>query len=132
MCPDNGVFTGIKYGAGGLLDWVQFICTSPNGETLIGPFGGSGGSVGEDRCSPGQIIGSIFGQSGSAIDGLGIRCVKYGETVETPQRGVHGGNGGGPFDDLSYSANYQRPLEVLITGGYYVYSIQVKYGNLCA
>lgn len=131
VCPNNGAFTGITFWFASYVVYIQFICTSSDGETIIGPFGGYGGSPVEFRCQPGYIIGSLFGNSSSVVNGLGIRCVKYGDSdifTESDTFAI----AGDPFHDGSYNTDYQRPLEILVSTDKYLTGIQVKYGNVCA
>ncbi|KAJ6649087.1 hypothetical protein Bhyg_04320 [Pseudolycoriella hygida] len=61
---------------------------------------------------------------------LGIRCSRVGQAGGSPKRDGHGGLGGHPFDDESYSSNYGRPIQIRIRASNRVNAIQIKYGNL--
>lgn len=100
------------------------------GETSIGPFGGLGGSPGEERCPSGSYIGSIHGRSAARVDKLGIRCVKIGQTGNSPKRDGHGGEGGTPFDDQNFATNGRRPVQIRVRSAWEVDAIQIKYGNM--
>lgn len=113
------------------MDSIQFNCTSSLGVTVFGPYGGTGGKGPfEERCPPGQYISSIHGRSAGKVDALGIRCSKVGQTGGSPKFDAHGGGGGSPFDDESYSRAGMRPVLVKVSSGWEVDSIQMKYGNM--
>lgn len=130
-CPQDGVITGIKYSSSNVLNSVTFICSSLAGVTEFGPYGTStNGRSGEENCPPGAYISSIHGGSGYYLDSLGIRCRRVGQVREDPKRTAHGGHRGNPFDDLAYSSNSQRPVQIRIRTGIAVDQIQVKYANM--
>lgn len=137
ICPAEGVITGITYRSAERLHSIGFICTSSLGETIIGPFGGLGGSSGEERCPHGYYIGSIHGRCFETINKLGIRCDKIGQTGKSPKRDGHGGDYGLVFDDEHYAINGRRPVQIRLSvtdsvGWQHseIQSIQIKYGNM--
>lgn len=135
-CPDEGVVTGITYRTGDSVDSLGFFCTSALGETYFGPYGGTGGSAGEEKCPPGSFIGSIHGKyDGNTLRNIGIRCVFVSEMQNPKQafkRIVHGGGGSGTdFDDINFVEPGRRPMEIKVWVDYSrISSIQVKYGNM--
>ncbi|KAJ6647410.1 hypothetical protein Bhyg_02632 [Pseudolycoriella hygida] len=130
ICPEQGVLTGITFKSGKGVDSLQFTCTSSLGESTFGPYGGSGGTKFEEKCPRNSYIASIHGRSGSLVDKLGIRCVKVGQADSTLKRNGHGGDGGIPFDDESFTTRGRRPVEIKIWSGSQVDAIQIKYGNM--
>lgn len=111
------------------MDQIEFVCTSSQGKTIFGPYGGNGGKAGSAHCPPGQYISSFYGRSAARVDRLGIRCRPQNDmrSIGT-ENGVFGGNGGQSFDDTALSDGH-KIVSIKVRSADELDSIQITYGN---
>ncbi len=140
-CGSDGVMAGIRVRTGTLVDSVQAICVKvgSNGAWAGGQFdgtraGGNGGSPSDLLCDQGSAVTAVFGNSGSLIDRVGVRCGKLGvgggmvkAAGASAPKGPAGGAGGSAFDQPCMGVQIARGISG--TAGTLVATISVNCYN---